>query len=80
MSLIADIELFVFDWDGTLFDSTAIIVESIQKAAVDLGLPMPSRERAAHVWMTRHYPQMRPGCQCLRRMGRSRVGQPAPKH
>jgi phosphoglycolate phosphatase len=49
MSLIADIELFVFDWDGTLFDSTAIIVESIQKAAVDLGLPMPSRERAAHV-------------------------------
>ncbi len=49
MSLIADIELFVFDWDGTLFDSTAIIVDSIQKAAVDLKLPMPSRERAAHV-------------------------------
>lgn len=41
--------LLAFDWDGTLFDSTAIIADSIQRAAADLGLPVPSRERASHV-------------------------------
>jgi phosphoglycolate phosphatase len=30
-------------------DSTATIVKSIQSAAKDLGLPIPSRERASHV-------------------------------
>jgi phosphoglycolate phosphatase len=38
-----------FDWDGTLFDSTACIVRSIQKAAAELGLPVPSTEQARHV-------------------------------
>lgn len=42
-------DLIVFDWDGTLMDSTATIVKSIQSAAKDLGLPIPSRERASHV-------------------------------
>ncbi|MDT7834549.1 HAD family hydrolase [Aquabacterium sp. OR-4] len=42
-------DLVVFDWDGTLFDSTALIARCIQAAAVDLGLPEPSRERAAYV-------------------------------
>ncbi|QGZ39280.1 HAD-IIIA family hydrolase [Pseudoduganella flava] len=42
-------DLIVFDWDGTLMDSTATIVKSIQSAARDLGLPIPSREAAAHV-------------------------------
>ena len=42
-------DLIVFDWDGTLMDSTATIVKSIQSAAKDLGLPVPSRERASHV-------------------------------
>lgn len=42
-------DLIVFDWDGTLMDSTATIVKSIQAAARDLGLPIPSREAAAHV-------------------------------
>ncbi|TWI64559.1 phosphoglycolate phosphatase [Pseudoduganella lurida] len=42
-------DLIVFDWDGTLMDSTATIVKSIQAAARDLGLPVPSREIAAHV-------------------------------
>lgn len=44
-----DFELVVFDWDGTIVDSTGAIVEAIQAAAVDLGLPMPSRERASWV-------------------------------
>jgi len=42
-------DLIVFDWDGTLMDSTATIVKSIQAAARDIGLPVPSREAAAHV-------------------------------
>lgn len=41
--------LIVFDWDGTLLDSAAGIVESIQEAARDLQLPVPTREAASHV-------------------------------
>jgi phosphoglycolate phosphatase len=42
-------DLIVFDWDGTLFDSTALIVGCIQAACADLGLAVPSREAAAYV-------------------------------
>lgn len=42
-------DLIVFDWDGTLMDSTAAIVKSIQAAADALKLPVPDRETAAHV-------------------------------
>ncbi len=42
-------DLLVFDWDGTLFDSTASIVRSIQAACRDLGLTEPSENRASHV-------------------------------
>ncbi len=42
-------DLIVFDWDGTLFDSTAIIAHCIQAAVVDVGGTMPSREQASHV-------------------------------
>jgi phosphoglycolate phosphatase len=42
-------DLIVFDWDGTLMDSTATIASSIQRACADLGLPVPSHERASHV-------------------------------
>jgi phosphoglycolate phosphatase len=42
-------DVLVFDWDGTLFDSTAAIAESIRLAARDLGLADPGAERAAHV-------------------------------
>jgi phosphoglycolate phosphatase len=42
-------DLVVFDWDGTLFDSTALIVHSIQAACRDLGLPVPDHERASWV-------------------------------
>ena len=41
--------LVVFDWDGTLIDSTSAIVHSIRKSAEDLGLPVPTREQASHV-------------------------------
>jgi phosphoglycolate phosphatase len=42
-------DLIVFDWDGTLMDSTATIVKCIQAAAKDIGLPAPSEQAAAHV-------------------------------
>jgi phosphoglycolate phosphatase len=42
-------DLIVFDWDGTLMDSTATIVKCIQAAARDLGVSVPDRELAAHV-------------------------------
>lgn len=45
----AGFRLVVFDWDGTLIDSTAAIVHALRAAAADLGLPVPSRERASHV-------------------------------
>jgi phosphoglycolate phosphatase len=35
-------DLIVFDWDGTLVDSSQIIVDSIQSASLDAGLPMPT--------------------------------------
>lgn len=42
-------DLIVFDWDGTLMDSTAVISGSIQSACRDLDLPIPSDEAARHV-------------------------------
>jgi len=42
-------DLVVFDWDGTVVDSTAMIAASIQKAAADLGLRVPTRDQASHV-------------------------------
>ncbi|MHB8668650.1 MAG: HAD-IA family hydrolase [Burkholderiales bacterium] len=42
-------ELLVFDWDGTLMNSADAIIASIQASCRDLGLPVPERERAAHV-------------------------------
>ena len=41
--------LIVFDWDGTLFDSAAVITDCIQQAARDMGLPVPDRRTARHV-------------------------------
>lgn len=42
-------ELLVFDWDGTLVDSAAHIVASLQAAFRDLDLPVPSAAAARHV-------------------------------
>ena len=42
-------DLIVFDWDGTLFDSTALIVRCIQDACEDVGAPRPSDAQAAYV-------------------------------
>ncbi len=42
-------DLIAFDWDGTLFDSTALIVRCIQQACADVGAAVPSDEQAAYV-------------------------------
>ena len=41
--------LIVFDWDGTLVDSTSIIARALQAACRDVGEPMPGDERATYV-------------------------------
>ena len=35
-----DLDLVVFDWDGTIVDSTGAIADSIRAAARDLGLEL----------------------------------------
>jgi phosphoglycolate phosphatase len=42
-------DLIAFDWDGTLFDSTQIIVRCIQRAVVDVGGTRPSDQAASYV-------------------------------
>ncbi|MBC7718418.1 MAG: HAD-IA family hydrolase [Chitinophagaceae bacterium] len=42
-------DLIAFDWDGTLFDSTAIIVRCIQAAVQDVGGTVPTDEAAGYV-------------------------------
>ena len=42
-------DLLVFDWDGTLMDSTAVIAASLQAACGDIGLPVPPDDRARHI-------------------------------
>jgi phosphoglycolate phosphatase len=42
-------DLIAFDWDGTLFDSTALITRCIQRAVVDVGGQEPTREAASYV-------------------------------
>ena len=42
-------DLIVFDWDGTLFDSTRLIARCIQAACADLGAAVPSDRDASYV-------------------------------
>jgi phosphoglycolate phosphatase len=49
MSAIRQFDLIAFDWDGTLFDSTAIITRCIQNAVRDVGGVVPSDRDAAYV-------------------------------
>jgi phosphoglycolate phosphatase len=42
-------DLIAFDWDGTLFDSTALITRCIQAAVRDVGGTVPSDQDASYV-------------------------------
>jgi phosphoglycolate phosphatase len=41
--------LIVFDWDGTLVDSTGLIADSIQRACRDIAQPVPDDTTARYV-------------------------------
>lgn len=49
MSTPRQFDLIAFDWDGTLFDSTALIARCIQSACADLGVAVPSESDARYV-------------------------------
>jgi phosphoglycolate phosphatase len=49
MTRVRRFDLIAFDWDGTLFDSTALITRCIQDACRDLGVAVPSTTDAAYV-------------------------------
>ena len=40
-------DLIAFDWDGTLFDSTALIARCIQLAVTDVGGATPTTQAAS---------------------------------
>ena len=42
-------ELVIFDWDGTLMDSTGLIASCIQRSCRDMGLPVPPESQAKWV-------------------------------
>lgn len=42
-------DLLIFDWDGTLADSTQIIVDALQSASRDVGLPVPSADKSRSI-------------------------------
>ncbi|NDC61561.1 MAG: HAD family hydrolase, partial [Betaproteobacteria bacterium] len=42
-------DLIAFDWDGTLYDSTQIIVRCIQAAVMDVGGVKPTDAQAGYV-------------------------------
>lgn len=46
---LRNFDLIAFDWDGTLFDSTKIIVRCIQAAVKDVGGSVPTDKAAAYV-------------------------------
>ncbi len=48
-SNVRPFDLIAFDWDGTLFDSTALITRCIQAAVVDVGGVRPTDKNAAYV-------------------------------
>jgi phosphoglycolate phosphatase len=41
--------LVVFDWDGTIMNSTGLIADSLQRAAADMHLPIPTLADAKHI-------------------------------
>ena len=49
MTRSRNFDLIAFDWDGTLFDSAALIARCIQAACADIGQPVPSDRDASFV-------------------------------
>jgi phosphoglycolate phosphatase len=47
--LTKNFDLIVFDWDGTIMDSTGLIAECVQFAARDMGWPVPDIQTAKSI-------------------------------
>ena len=45
----AAFDVLVFDWDGTIVDSTGLIAAAILEAAAEMDVPVPDPSRASHV-------------------------------
>jgi len=63
-------KLIVFDWDGTLMDSEAEIVASMQAAFEDFGNPPPDREAARNIiglGLTEAMPELWPAADAVQR-------------
>ncbi|MEH6822578.1 MAG: HAD-IA family hydrolase [Motiliproteus sp.] len=43
------LKLIIFDWDGTLIDSADRIISCMQKASVDVALPVPSPDAVRNI-------------------------------
>ncbi|WP_370060054.1 HAD hydrolase-like protein, partial [Neptunomonas phycophila] len=41
--------LLIFDWDGTIIDSTGRIISSMQSAALEVGLDKPSEDTVREI-------------------------------
>jgi phosphoglycolate phosphatase len=46
---VSGYDLVIFDWDGTLMDSTRLISTSLQSACRDVGCAVPTEEEALYV-------------------------------
>ena len=46
---MSNYKLLIFDWDGTLMDSAARIVSSMQNAATELQLPIPDEQSIRNI-------------------------------
>jgi phosphoglycolate phosphatase len=46
---VSQYDLIVFDWDGTLMDSTRLIARSLQRACADVGIAVPTEREALFV-------------------------------
>lgn len=48
-ALTQPIELVIFDWDGTVVDSTPTITHAIREACRDIGISVPAEQDASYV-------------------------------
>ena len=68
-------ELVIFDWDGTLMDSTGLIAASLQAACRDIGAPVPTREEALFVIGLNMHDTFNHVCPALDEEGRRRLAE-----
>ncbi len=51
-------KLIIFDWDGTLADTTNPIIHTFQQSFADCGLPVPEADQCASEYPSKPAPDM----------------------